>query len=776
MSAQSPPGAPTTTAVFPDGEDGAVPPFRPFVPEADSPPELTISAVALGTVLGIIFGASSLYLSLKVGMTVSASIPVAVLSIALFRAFGKGTGRVLENNIVQTAGSAGESIAFGVGVTMPALMILGYDLDQSIFRIGGISVTRVMLVGCLGGLLGILMMIPLRRAFIVKQHGKLLYPEGTACAKVLVAGEAGGASARPVVFGLVTAFVYQTLMQGFKLWQEAPAKAFQGFRGAFVTSEASPTLLGVGYIIGYRVSAVMVGGGLLASFVLTPIFAMAMPDPPLKPDETRTLLETTQMLWGQVRSEYVLYIGAGAVATGGLISLVQSLPLIASGIAGSFSSIGGRRGVDGMSDVGHSKSREGRTGRDLPGWFVGLGTLGLIAAIASTELIPTNPTGRVVGSVLIVVLGFLFVTVSSRLTGEIGSSSNPISGMTVATLLLTCLVFYVLGWIGPEYRLAALSIAGIVCVASSNGGTTSQDLKTGYLVGATPAKQQVAILVGALTSAVVIGFTLLALNDASTVYTSKPENLPKLAPPAPSTLTETHTYQGTEFKVWRVVAPEKDDAGHTVALPGKYLVDPKEGTVSYLIDPGINGRIKRLDDGTTDVVKYDAPKASLMALIIDGIMAGKLPWGLVIIGAMIAVVFQVTGVPALAFSVGVYLPLSTTMPIFIGGLVRLLVDRVRKTASADSDSSPAVLLSSGYIAGGTIAGTLIAFLGFYPPAIRAIDASGSFGASYKANPLPAVIAFAVLVVILALVGLGRMLRDREPAAVAEGMLGHEDRI
>ncbi len=330
----------------------------------------------------------------------------------------------------------------------------------------------------------------------------------------------------------------------------------------------------------------------------------------------------------------MLYIGAGAVATGGLISLVQSLPTIWQGIVGSVRSIGGK--------TAGGKGRSGRTDRDLPLWLVLLGVAGLIGAIAGTNLIPTTMEGRIVGASLIVLLGFLFVTVSSRLTGEIGSSSNPISGMTVATLLLTCLVFFLQGWIGPEYRLAALSIAGIVCVASSNGGTTSQDLKTGYLVGATPAKQQIAILVGALTSAIVIGFVLLKLNDASTVYTSKAENLPKISADV-SKLTETQSHDGKTYKVWRVTSPIEGDNKATLALPGKYLVDPESGKPAWLIDPGINGRIKTLDDGKTEVPKYDAPKASLMALIIDGIMAGKLPWGLVTIGAFIAIVLHLSG-------------------------------------------------------------------------------------------------------------------------------------
>ncbi|HEY2154791.1 MAG TPA: OPT/YSL family transporter, partial [Isosphaeraceae bacterium] len=376
--------------------------------------------------------------------------------------------------------------------------------------------------------------------------------------------------------------------------------------------------------------------------------------------------------------------------------------------------------------------------------------------------------------VLIVALGFLFVTVSSRLTGEIGSSSNPISGMTVAALLVTCLVFYLAGWTAPAYSLAALSIAGIVCVASSNGGTTSQDLKTGYLVGATPSKQQIAILVGALTSAVVIGVTLLLLNESKTVYTSKPENLPKIAAPAEALTGEKMTYEGNEYAVWRLRKSIERD-GQVVAIPGKYLVNPSDRKVEWLVDPGINGRVTTADDGTK-VEKFNAPKARLMALIIDGIMKGELPWGLVIIGAFIAVTLQLAGVPALAFSVGVYLPLETSMPIFIGGLVRLIVEKIRRSAADDSDSSPAVLLASGYIAGGAIAGTLLAFLNFSKPATKAIDLSRFLPASYNDNPLPAVIAFSALAVVLALVGLGVLLRDREPEAVEEGILGHEDRI
>ena len=441
MSVQTPPPAETPS----EGLGSAGPVHRPYVPANIEMPELTWSAVLLGAILGIVFGASSLYLVLRVGMTVSASIPVAVLSITVFRAFSKILGTrpatILENNIVQTAGSAGESIAFGVGVTMPALMILGYDME----------LVRVMLVAALGGLLGILMMIPLRRAFIVKQHGSLTYPEGTACAKVLIVGEQGGSSAKTVFVGFGLAFVYQVLMQSLRLWEEYPAKAIKGFKGAVVSLESSPVLMGVGYIIGFRISCVMVAGGMLAALVLTPAIAFfgGAATTPIFPG-TKLISEMSPK---DIRDAYILYIGAGAVATGGIISLFQALPLILSSIGSGLRDIR-------LSKGGEAADRADRTDRDLPLWMVGLGSLALVAAIAATDLMPTDLAGRLVGAAMVVLFGFLFVTVSSRLTGEIGSSSNPISGMTVATLLLTCLIFVLMGWIGPSYRLAALSIAG----------------------------------------------------------------------------------------------------------------------------------------------------------------------------------------------------------------------------------------------------------------------------------------------------------------------------
>ena len=464
-----------------------------------------------------------------------------------------------------------------------------------------------------------------------------------------------------------------------------------------------------------------------------------------------------------IRDAYILYIGAGAVAAGGIISLLQALPLILGSLKSGLGDMARSGGGGGATSTG-------RTERDLPIWVVGIGSTALVAAIATTGLFPSEvgPAGRVAGALMIAVFGFLFVTVSSRLTGEIGSSSNPISGMTVATLLLTCLIFVLMGWVGTEYRVAAVSIAGIVCVAASNGGTTSQDLKTGYLIGATPRSQQIAIVVGALTSAVVIGAVLLLLNQASTVVTNKPEYLPTINAPDPSSLTRTELGPDDKvYKVWWVV-----DAKPGVQA-GKYLVDDS-GKAAYLVDPAINGRVAERDDGSK-VTKYDAPKARLMALIIDGIMGGKLPWGLVILGVLIAVLMQLSLVPSLAFAVGVYLPLSTSMPIFVGGLVRVAVDRIKRANAEDSDSSPAVLLSSGYIAGGAIAGILIALLALAPSrVVDTLDLSKSLPQAWNDSPWPALGAFGLMIAMLLACGLGAFFKGDDPSAVSDGVKAREE--
>jgi len=814
--------------------------FRPYIPAAVRLRELTPLPLVIGTLLGMVFGASSLYLVLKVGLTVSASIPVAVISITVFRILSKvglKDATILENNIVQTAGSAGESIAFGVGVTMPAIMILGLDLE----------VTRVMLVAMLGGLLGILMMIPLRRALIVSQHGYLKYPEGTACAEVLKAGasdesraaahqdgdvadESEQMGAKTIFAGLGVGFLYQVLMTGFKGWKDTPEKVFGApFKAGSISAEISPALLGVGYIIGPRIASIMCAGGVLAYLVLIPaikFFGSGMTTA-LAPGT----VPISEMSPSQIRGAYILYIGAGAVAAGGIISLFRSLPTIWHGLKGGLADLrGGQAATAGAP----------RTDQDLSMKIV-LG--GIIALLALIMIFPQlNLRWNIIGAVLIVAFGFLFVTVSSRLTGEIGSSSNPISGMTVATLLLTCLIFLLIGWTGSTYYITALSIGGIVCIASSNGGTTSQDLKTGFLVGSTPKYQQIAILVGAFASALILGPILLVLNDSATVYvprlsfeaatksvildSTKAASLPafsdSIKPSAPGNYRVLKNEAGASavaeldpgqylidgsgkvaYKVQenfpvtlkvdpaQAGAPEKlkgpqanSDTGSyrpwhktdTAGGPaGRYLVND-QGAPVYLADPGINGIHKTRPDGSA-VTMFDSPKATLMSYIIKGILNRQLPWGLVLLGVMIAVVLEMSGIPSLAFAVGVYLPLSSSSPIFIGGMIRLLVDKYlrnklkHKNLSedqlvAETDKSPGVLMASGYIAGGALAAIVIAILQGVPR-----EGLAKFNKSIETwatnhNPmfggangdLLSMIPFLVLMLLLYLVGREAILR------------------
>ncbi len=761
--------------------------FEPYIPAETKLPEFSLRAIVLGTILGVIFGASSLYLVLKVGLTVSASIPVAVISLTLFRLFSKLGFRdasILENNIAQTAGSAGESIAFGVGVTMPAILILGFDLE----------LTRIMLVAVLGGLLGILMMIPLRRALIVREHGVLKYPEGTACAEVLKAGAseeskaAAGPAAREAArvaqeaglarnLGAATIFtgfglglIYNTLMKAFKCWKDVPERVFgDPYRAASVGIEITPELLGVGYIIGPRIATVMCGGGVLAYLVLIPLikfFGNGL-ESALSPGG----IPIRDMGPNEIRNDYILYIGAGAVAAGGIISLVKSLPTIWHGLRMGLANVGPGR---------ETTAKGARTDHDLSLKFVGVGIVLLLAAIGFAPSLHMN----LLGALLIVTFGFLFVTVSSRLTGEIGSSSNPISGMTVATLLLTCLVFLLVGWTGGAYYVTALSIGGIVCIASSNGGTTSQDLKTGYLVGATPRLQQLAILIGAFASAVCLGPILIALNEGYTVYVPAAEVAPglKTDPGALETRAGLRGPQSaSDSRIYRVWHKTNTEGGPA----GKYLVDDT-GTAVWLVDPGINGVHQTLPDGST-VPKFSAPKATLMSYIIKGILDRELPWALVLSGVMIAVTLEMAGIPSLAFAVGVYLPLSATSPILVGGAVRWIVDRGHRKEhagrglnevelAAHSDRSPGVLLASGYIAGGAIAGILIAFMsGVLLKLTNSIErwssAHNPFYSSEAWNGAwadgLALIPFLAIMLLLFLVGREKLMAGGRSARAAE---------
>jgi putative OPT family oligopeptide transporter len=816
--------------------------FRPYIPASVTMRELTPLPLIIGTLLGMVFGASSLWLVLKVGLTVSASIPVAVISISLFRLLGKVGVRdatILENNIVQTAGSAGESIAFGVGVTMPAIMILGFDLEF----------TRVMLVATMGGLLGILMMIPLRRALIVQQHGLLKYPEGTACAEVLKAGasaesraaadpmykvsaeasDEANSGAKTIFTGFGIGLIYQVAMAALKGWKDVPSKVFgPPFKAGSLSAEISPALLGVGYIIGPRIASIMCAGGVLAYLVLIPAIkffgeGMTTALPP-------GTVPISEMEPDAIRGAYVLYIGAGAVAAGGIISLFRSLPTIWHGLKGGLSDLRGGQAAS---------ANVPRTDQDLSMKVVVGGVLVLIAMIMILPQLHLQ--FNLLGAILIIAFGFLFVTVSSRLTGEIGSSSNPISGMTVATLLLTCLIFLIVGWSGPSYYVTALSIGGIVCIAASNGGTTSQDLKTGFLVGSTPKYQQIAILVGALASALILGPILLRLNDQSTIYvpqttfravqngkqldgaaaaglpafaeTAQPpgggsfrllkneagasviaglepgeylvdgsgkvvqrveRNFPATLRPDMANLGPAEPVKGTglvtpdanQYRTWHKVDEQNGP-------PGKYLVDG-EGTIKYYVDPGINGTHRVAPDGSS-VTKYDAPKATLMSYIIKGILNQQLPWGLVLLGVMIAIVLEMAGIPSLAFAVGVYLPLSSSSPIFLGGMIRWLVDKYLRVKFkgrelseeefvAETDKSPGVLMASGYIAGGALAAVFIAFFaGLWKERSDAVEHWSRVNNPFFAGPwsdLLSLLPFVVLMIILYLVGREVLLAPR----------------
>ncbi len=745
--------------------------YTPYVAPEQSMNEMTVRGIILGSILGILFAASSVYLGLKVGLTVSASIPIAVLSVTIFRAFGKAT--ILENNMVQTVGSAGESIAAGVAFTLPSLLLMGQDLE----------LFRILLVALLGGTLGVLMMIPLRHGLIVEEHGKITYPEGTACAEVLIAGEKGGTSAKTVFLGGGVGFVFGFLNLIVRWWKETSDWTISFFKGASISAEVAPTMLGVGYIIGIKTACNMMAGGSLAFIVIIPLikaFGEGLTGAVFP--ESSTLIK--DMSPGAIRNAYVLYIGAGAVATGGIISLIRSIPSIIGAFKRGMGSLGSRQRA--------AQSTVIRTERDIPMTYVLGGCIVLVAAIWAAPILNI----KFVPSALIVVFGFFFVTVSSRITGEIGSSSNPISGMTVATLLITCLLFLVVDWTTIDYRIMALTTAAIVCVAASNGGTISQDLKTGFLLGATPSRQQIGIIIGVATSSIIIGWTLLSLNQAMTTYSAR--NYPNFTAsvPADAQLVE---YDGKTYK--QISIPELTGNVPT----GRYLVN-EQNKIVYLIDPGVCGsdlvRAERMTDApyrsfqsgtlpdtgatflTADgpqkiltleneqagvpagtylvdsigaishrlvpITKYDAPKARLFSLIIDGILTRKLPWALVLIGIALALIMELVGVSALPFAVGLYLPISTSTPIFIGGVIRWLADRKTKsTGGTEDEFSPGVLLASGLIAGGAIAGLTQAI--FYILGWETIFDKSHWLGSWAGSDLWTLVPFGALVLFLYLV-------------------------
>ena len=590
--------------------------FTPHVPASQSPAEFTMKAVMLGVGFGLLFGASTVYLGLRAGLTVSASIPIAVLAISVLKRLGGST--ILENNIVQTIGSAGESVAGGVVFTIPALIFL-VPYGPNYFNY--VQITMLTLAG---GILGVLMMVPLRRALIVKEHGVLPYPEGTACAEVLVAGERGGRLASLVFGGLGIGALWKSLSWIVDVFRTeigyAMPRASQ-FPNATLAVDISPEYLGVGYVIGPRIAGTMVAGGVLAWLGLLPLLSiLGQPFPPIHPNfamnpATGRPFLISEMNPGQLWSAYVRYIGAGAVLAAGLITLARTIPTIVASARGSlrdFTTAGGAAG-------------QPRTERDLPMKAVLGGSLLLAVFLVAVPGLPTQ--GNVLAAILILIFGFFFATVSSRITGLIGTSSNPISGMTIATLILTCVLFVALGWTGDIYAPIALCVGAIVCIAAANAGATSQDLKTGYILGATPFYQQVGLIIGVLTSGLIIGVTTLYMHQVFGI--------------------------GSE------------------AVP--------------------------------------APQATLMSTIITGLLNQNLPWGLVLVGVSIAVTLELCGVHSLSFAVGLYLPIATTAPIFVGGLVRAWVER-KTGPSTDSDVSAGTLFSSGLIAGGSIAGILFAIL------------------------------------------------------------------
>jgi len=646
---------PTSPATAPPADA----PPAPYVPAEANLAELSVRAIALGMVFGVIFGAATVYLALKAGLTVSASIPIAVLAISVFKRFGSST--ILENNIVQTIGSAGESIAAGVVFTLPGFLFLSRDPTTGV-SVGEpyFSYWTILTLAMIGGVLGVLMMIPLRRSLIVKEHATLPYPEGTACASVLIAGERGGDLARTAYQGLGFAVVYAFLQKVFRFIAETPTLAIRATNrylpAAVLSGDITPEYLGVGYIIGPQIAGVLVAGGVLAWLGLIPLLTVVTP-----PDTIAAQLVKLGYLgsvataggpggWNPathafadtaaaVYRAYVRQIGAGAVAAGGFITLVKTLPTIVSSFKESVASLRHRHDRDRV-DV--------RTERDLPITVVLVGSVILVLVMAFLPFVPGAGIGsKLLLGLLIVVFGFFFVTVASRIVGLIGSSSNPVSGMTIATLMGTCLVFVGLRWTADVYQPMALCVGAMVCIAAANAGGTSQDLKTGFLVGATPRAQQIGLLIGVVTATLVVGFTIRVLDR----------------PP--------HHLIGSDL--------------------------------------------------------YPAPQATLMATLIKGLLAFNLDWQFVMVGVALAATVELCGVGSLSFAVGAYLPLSTTSPIFVGGLVRALADRAARrrgetTAGSEAELGPGNLFATGLVAGGAVAGVAIALATVTDRGARVVDA------------------------------------------------------
>jgi len=665
--------------------------FKPYVAPEQNMAELTIKSILLGCFFGIVFGCSTTYLAIKAGLTVTASIPIAVIAITLGRKLFKTT--ILENNIIQTAGSAGESIAAGVAFTLPGFLFLSADENGNINSAEYFNYITIFSLAALGGMLGTMMMIPLRRSLIVKEHDSLPYPEGTACASVLQAGEKGGVFAQTAFVGMGVAFVYAMLQKVFHVIAEVPAfvtkQTNKFWPSATINGEITPEYLGVGYIIGPKISGVLIAGSVLAWWAIIPLLATLVPFEQVAhqlitlgylKDITASggrgnwdpIAKTFANPSSAIYFAYIRQIGAGAVAAGGFITLLKTIPTIISSFRESMSSFK-EKGEAGVL----------RTERDLSLKIVLIGSLVLVLVIA---LLPNIPGNSVIQKLflgfLIILFGFFFVTVASRIVGLVGTSNSPISGMTIATLMGTCLIFTAVGWTGKMYEPMALVVGGIICIAAANAGGTSQDLKTGFLIGATPKYQQIALFIGALVSSIAIGVIVKILDT-----------------------------------------PTKD-----------------------LIEQGFTHAI-----GST---KYPAPQATLMATLTKGILSFNLDWQYVIVGAFIAVTLELCGIKALAFAIGLYLPLSTTLPIFIGGALKGLVDWInekRNRKKEEDDLGRGSLFATGLIAGGAISGVVVAVLSvFYYEALEKISLEHKFTELFTENgyQLFAVLCFLVMSFLL----------------------------
>jgi putative OPT family oligopeptide transporter len=677
--------------------------FQPFVPPTETRPELTTRALVLGCIFGLLFGAVTVYVGLRAGLTVGASIPIAVLSISLLRAFGRAS--ILENNIVQTTGNSGQSIASGVIFTLPALIFLGFDLEYS----------RIFILALLGGLLGVLFMIPLRRQLIVEEHGRLTYPEGTACADVLLAGERGGSFAGRVFLGLGLGGLY-TFFQNenlFGAWPGTPDYQPQWFKGAAIRADVTPEYLGVGYIIGPKIAGLLFAGGIFSWLVLMPaiyFFGSHFPQaiyPGTKP--------IAQMSPSDLWASYVRPMGAGAVAASGLITLIKTLPTIVGAL---------RAAIKNLRSGGEAKSAPLRTDDDLSMTVVIGGSLMLVLLMFFFLTFKPVPGAQVswlanlAASLLVAFFGFLFVTVSSRICGLIGSSSNPVSGMTIATLMATSAIFLVKGWTAPAFGALAITIGGVVCIAAANAGDTSQDLKTGFLIGATPRKQQIALVIGACVSTLAIGATLQLMNQGLAEFrqTAKPWDMSVAH--SGVQVEEEHFHQAQIHVITANKTIENRPGNGYVLLnalnsaelaDGKYLYNPQTQQIEVQWIQGIGSE------------KAAAPQARLMATVVNGILGRKLPWGLVLLGVFLVIAVEVLGVRSLSFAVGAYLSIATTLAIFAGGIVRWMIDSAVEKAESESEISPGSLYASGLIAAGGIVGLMGVALKLYETAVGKQD-------------------------------------------------------